>query len=90
MSAAVKEQILVQLVDPSEDQQCRVLDFARSLAASPNGVAGRTVLHLAGAIEKEDLHTLSRVIEENCEKIDSNEAQGSHRHEPRQGPVCPR
>lgn len=37
MSDAVKEQILAQLAGLSEDQQRRVLDFARSLAASPDG-----------------------------------------------------
>ncbi len=73
MSDAVKEQILIQLAGLSEDQQQRVLDFARSLAASPDGVAGRTVLRFAGTIEAEDLQTMSRAIEEGCEKIDPDE-----------------
>jgi len=73
MSDAVKEQILAQLAGLSEAQQRRVLDFARSLAASPDRVAGRTVLRFAGAIEEEDLQTMSRAIEEGCEKIDPDE-----------------
>ena len=72
MSDAVKEQILLQLAGLSEDQQRRVLDFARSLA-SPDGVAGRDLLRFAGAIEEEDLQTMSRAIEEGCEKIDPDE-----------------
>lgn len=72
MSDAVKEQILAQLAGLSEDQQLRVLDFARSLV-SPNGIAGRDLLRFAGAIEKEDLQTMSQAIEEGCEKIDPDE-----------------
>ncbi len=72
MSDAVKEQILAQLAGLSEDQQLRVLDFARSLV-SPDGIAGRDLLRFAGAIEKEDLQTMSRAIEEGCEKIDQDE-----------------
>lgn len=72
MSDAVKEQILKQLAGLSEDQQLRVLDFARSLV-SPDGIAGRDLLRFAGAIEKEDLQTMSRAIEEGCEKIDPDE-----------------
>ena len=63
MSDAVKEQILAQLAGLSEDQQRRVLDFARSLAFT-DGVAGRNLLRFAGAIEKEDLRTTSQAIEE--------------------------
>ena len=70
MSDALKEQILAQLAGLSEDQQRRVLDFARSLAPSPDGVAGKDLLRFAGAIEEEDLQTMSRAIEEGCEKID--------------------
>lgn len=72
MSDAVKEQILAQLAGLSEDQQLRVLDFARSLV-SPDGIAGRDLLRFAGAIEKEDLQTMSQAIEEGCEKIDPDE-----------------
>ncbi len=73
MSDAVKEQVLAQLAGMSGDQQRRVLDFARSLAASPDGVAGKDLLRFAGAIEKEDLQTMSRTIEVGCEKIDPDE-----------------
>ena len=72
MSDSVKEQILKQLVGLSEDQQLRVLSFARSLA-SPDGVAGSDLLRFAGAIEKAELQTMSQAIEEGCEKIDPDE-----------------
>ena len=72
MSDAVREQILAQLAGLSEDQQRRVLEFARSLV-SPDGIAGRDLLRFAGAIEKEDLQTMSQAIEEGCEKIDPDE-----------------
>jgi hypothetical protein len=71
MSDAVKEHLLKQLADLSEEQQLRVLDFARSLA-SPDGVGGRDLLRFAGAIGEEDLQTLSQAIEESCEKIGPN------------------
>jgi hypothetical protein len=71
MIDALKEQTVLQLAGLSEDQQLRVLDFARSLAA-PDRVASRDLLRFAGAIEEEDLQTMSRAIEEGCEKIDPN------------------
>jgi hypothetical protein len=51
MSDVVREQMLAQLAGLSEDQQRRVLEFARSLV-SPDGIAGGDLLRFAGAIEK--------------------------------------
>jgi len=64
MSDVLKEQILEQLAGLSEDEQLHVLSSVTSLAASANGVAGKDLLRFAGAIEKEDLQTMSRAIEE--------------------------
>jgi hypothetical protein len=72
-SASVRKQLLDELNRLGSEQQRRVLDFARALATDkPLGVPGKTLLAFAGAIPPHDLQTMSRVIEEGCEKVDLN------------------
>jgi len=52
----------------------QVLAYVRALKMSqPNGVSGKELLKFAGTIKKADLATMSKVIEEDCERIDRDE-----------------
>ena len=74
MSVVLKKQILEQLDILPYEQQRRILDFARALAASvPAGVAGRELLRLAGTIDANDLQLMAQAIEDGCERIDLDE-----------------
>lgn len=55
-------------------QQRQVLNFARALAATrTHGVAGQELLQFTGTISQDDLGMMSQAIEEECEKVDTNE-----------------
>lgn len=55
-------------------QQRQVLEFARTLAASPvQGVPGSDLLKFAGTIDGTDLEAMSQAIEDGCERIDADE-----------------
>jgi len=70
----LKKQILEQLDILPYEQQRRILDFARALAASvPAGVAGRELLRFAGTIDANDLQLMAQAIEDGCERIDLDE-----------------
>lgn len=74
MSDAVKDQIMEQLSNMSEDKQRRILEIARSLSAKPgDGVNGSSLLRFAGTVDPEDAHRMTVAIEEGCERIDPNE-----------------
>jgi hypothetical protein len=71
---AIQEHILEQLIKLPADQQCRVLEFVRALAAGePVGVSGRELLRFAGMIDPADLKEMERVIEQECERVDPDE-----------------
>ncbi len=53
-------------------QQYQVLEFAPTLA-SPHGVPGSSLLQFAGAIDEAELDKMSSAIEDDCEKVESNE-----------------
>lgn len=67
----IRDNLIAQLDKLPYDLQLRVLDFVKSLI--PKGVEGKSLLCFEGAIPDDDLHLMSRIIEENCEKIDINE-----------------
>ncbi len=67
----IRDNLIAQLDKLPYDLQLRVLDFVKSLI--PKGVEGKSLLRFEGAIPDDDLHLMSRIIEENCEKIDINE-----------------
>jgi len=74
VSVVLKKQILEQLDILPYEQQRRILDFARALAASvPAGVAGRELLRFAGTIDANDLQLMAQAIEDGCERIDLDE-----------------
>ena len=57
-----------------DDLQRQVLDFVYALKASVhNGVTGKHLLRFAGLIPRDDLLSMSRAIEEGCDRIDLND-----------------
>jgi hypothetical protein len=74
MNASLESEILSELNKLKIEQKRQVLNFARDLAlARPTGVAGSELVHFAGTIERDDLGTIARSIEEDCERVDLNE-----------------
>jgi len=72
-SASVRKKLPDQLNRLGAEQQRRVLDYARVLASDrPHGVPGKALLAFAGAIPPDDVQSMSRAIEEGCEKVDLN------------------
>ncbi|OGW44006.1 MAG: hypothetical protein A2Y66_01395 [Nitrospirae bacterium RBG_13_41_22] len=67
----VKDSLIAQLEKLPYDLQLRVLDFIKALI--PKGVEGKSLLKFEGAIPVDDLHLMSKAIEENCEKVDISE-----------------
>lgn len=62
----------LERLDPSERE--KVLEFARSLAAShPKGVRGDALMQFSGTIDPGDLDTMSDAIESGCEQVDPDE-----------------
>lgn len=56
------------------EKQYRVLEFARSLAASQvRGVPGKALLRYGGSIDHTDLDIMEQAIEEACERVDVDE-----------------
>ena len=56
------------------EQQEEVLRFAHSLIhTQEQGTPGKNLLSFAGKIGKRDLVTMSRAIEEECEKVQLDE-----------------
>jgi len=70
INPTIERDLLDQLDQLPADQQLRVLDFARALAASqPRGVSGRSVLHLAGTLDPADADEMVQAIAEGCEQV---------------------
>lgn len=74
MSQQLKEQIISQLERLPEEQQEQVLAFVRTLAATgAKGIPGQELVRFVGLIPTDDLSLMARVIEEECERIDTGE-----------------
>lgn len=74
VDATVAREISICLRQLPVQQQRRVLEFARTLAASSlQGVGGSTLLQFAGTIDESDLDAMSQAIENGCERIDADE-----------------
>ena len=74
MTGTVITQEIIRQVGklPYRSQQ-KVLGFARELDVnSPKGVEGKNLVRFAGSIKSDDLKEMSKVIEEGCEKIDTD------------------
>lgn len=73
ISAAIEKELHEQLEHLLTEQQRQVLEFARALAKTrPRGVPGKDLLKFAGSIGQDDLKTMSRAIEEGCNKVDTD------------------
>ena len=74
MTQRIEKELHQQITRLKDDQQLRLLEFARSLADSPGkGEASRTLLRFAGTIEKDDIVTIGRAIDDGCEIVNANE-----------------
>jgi hypothetical protein len=71
VNKTVKDEIIEHVERLDTPPQRKVLDFARRLAASA-GTPSRTLSRFQGCIDSEDLQAMSRVIQEGCEKTDSD------------------
>ncbi|MGB9593173.1 MAG: hypothetical protein ACPL7R_03420 [Anaerolineae bacterium] len=73
-NASIRKEILAELDRLGAEQQRRVLDFARALAAAkPRGVPGKVLLPFSGAIPHEDARAIAAAIEEACERVNPDE-----------------
>ncbi len=74
MKTQVVKKIIEQLNSLPYESQWRVLEFTRALALStPHGVAGKQLLHFAGAIPSNDVELMRQAVEQGCEQVDVNE-----------------
>ncbi len=74
MAQRIEKELHEQITRLKDDQQLRLLEFARSLANSrPKGEAGKTLLRFAGTIGKDDIVTIEAAIDHGCEIVNSNE-----------------
>jgi hypothetical protein len=72
LNVAVKKEIINQMGQLDYEHQRRVLDFARALAVTgPKGVPGKLLLSFGG-FSADDLKTMKKAIEDNCEKVDKS------------------
>ena len=72
----LKEQIINRLDGYTVEQQQKILEYMESMASQlPVGVgtAGSNLLHYAGTLSKEEAEEMIRVIEEQCELIDTSD-----------------
>lgn len=71
---SIKHEILEELERLPDEDQHRVLDFARTLGRTiPKGTPGRELLRFAGVISDEDAEQMNAAIEEGCEQVDVDE-----------------
>lgn len=74
MAQRIEKELHEQITRLKDDQQLRLLEFARSLANAPGkGEAGKTLLRFAGTIEKDDIVTIGTAIQDGCEIVNANE-----------------
>ena len=74
MAQRIEKELLEQIARLKDDEQLRLLEFARSLSRSPpEGEAGKRLLRFAGIIDKDDLAIMATAIEEGCELVNANE-----------------
>ena len=74
MAQKIEKELLEQIARLKDDEQLRLLEFARSLSRSPaEGEAGKKLLRFAGIIDKDDLAIMETAIEEGCELVNTNE-----------------
>jgi len=66
----IETKLREQLSQLPLEKRYRVLEFARSLAASQvRGVPGKALLRYVGSIDAADLTIMQQAIEEACERV---------------------
>ena len=70
VSPKLQEELFKEMARLSQEEQQRVVAFAKSLAA---GSTGKDLARFAGAIDPDDLKQMAAVIEEGCERINESE-----------------
>ena len=73
MSPKLQEELLNEMARLSQEEQQRVIAFAKRLAAGPIGKARKDLARFAGAIDPDDLKQMAAVIEEGCGGINESE-----------------
>jgi hypothetical protein len=74
MDSYIVDKVIEQLMTLPNELQWRVLEFTRALTLSTlHGVPGRQLLSFAGVISLEDVKVMQEVIEQECERVDTNE-----------------
>ena len=73
MSPKLQEELIKEMARLSQEEQQKVVAFARSLGAGPAGRAGKDMSRFAGSIDPADLRQMAAAIEGNCERIDKSE-----------------
>ncbi len=72
--SSLKKEILEKLDLLPIEEQRRVFNFTRALTERKTvGIPGRDLLRFAGTIEKTELESMKRAIEDGCERVDLNE-----------------
>ncbi len=70
----IRDNIINDLDKLPVDLQKKVQDFVHALIATlPKGVTGKSLLHFAGKISKEDANEMIKIVDEGCEKVDLHE-----------------
>lgn len=73
VSPKLQKELLKEMARLSQEEQQRVIAFAKSLVTGPTGKARQDLARFAGAIDPEDLKQMAAVIEEGCERINESE-----------------
>ena len=62
------------LKDLGKEEQEKVLEFTKALSSKKNdGVRGSSLLAIAGGISPEDLESMLKAIDDDCENVMSDE-----------------
>lgn len=67
----LQKEIKVQITRLNTQQQRKVLEFIRSLFSK--GHSGESLISFAGSIPQADLESISKAIEDGCEKVSTDE-----------------
>lgn len=74
MAQRIEKELHEQITRLKDDQQLRLLEFARSLADSPGkGKGGKALVRFAGAIERDEIVAIEAAIDSGCEIVNANE-----------------
>ena len=74
MAQGIEKELHEQITRLKDDQQVRLLAFARSLAdSSGKGEGGKALLRFAGTIERDEIVAIERAIDDGCEIVNANE-----------------